>query len=983
MVEYHNNLRFTGIPDLKEKHEIPLPSVFVMQRVVEEIEEFKIITEKDYFNKDVGYGARENYEVLDPSKDSYKERNKKVFIGNKRSEAIKFDKIFDNTEKNNFVILGDPGTGKSSLLKYLLLKYAIQILEGNGDKNLFPIFIEIRKFENAFKKGEPGYKILDYLYDCVNDDYQISLPHGFFEKYMHSGEALILFDGLDEVAAESRRAEIRNKINMFNKSVSWKNSVIITSRIPGYNKTSFSTDNYRHFYLEQFNEDEIKEFIGKWYKTREKIKTEAERKTEDLIKTIEDRPQIKELAKNPLLLTIIGIIHRYEAQLPQDRLALYDKASEALLQTWDNIKEIIDQKFQLDDKRRFLEKLAIHLQSLEKGDESTVVIDKNDLYEILLPEFEKVFDCDKRKARTEVNNFLNVIRTRTGLLNEIGQDQWGFVHKTFQEYFAAKYLQEESDNNYDPQIIINHIDKYIDNPFWQETLLLTLRAIPNKQTIKILQYICDKDKEGINKYLHHNHYFVIKFIAEQGGWLKDYQFVKKTIEYFLQWSIKNMNLCYSWHNFIRERFIGIAKFFTDKTSTSCFQDQLLLIVEDKNQDADLHLYSAEAIGKLGNKDTAANILFSIAEDKNQNTSLRCNCAEVIGRLGNKHEAIFNRLLSIAEDKNQDADLRFYSAEAIGQLGNKDTAANILFSIAEDKNQDADIRLYSADTIGNLGNKDKAVMNRLLSIVEDKNQDANLRAVTAYTAGNLANTDKAVVNRLLSIAEDKSQDTDLRRNCIDAIGNFGNTDKAVIDRLLSIAEDKSQNTDLRCNCAYTLGYLGNKEVAVNILFSISKDNPKDAYMLYSYADAIGNFGNKEVAVDILLSIAEDKNQDAALRCHCVDTIGHLEEKDEAIINRLLSIAKDKKQDTTLRCHCTNTIGYLGKKYPAVINSLLSIAKDKNQSAYLRCDCAEAIGNLGNKTDGLRILSELYSDFNDKESDKSKSIYKSLWELTAVE
>ncbi|MGD8780394.1 MAG: HEAT repeat domain-containing protein [Ignavibacteria bacterium] len=742
LIEYHNNLRFTGIPDLKEKHEISLPSVFVMQRVTEEIEEFDVVTGKKYINDDVGFGAREDYKLDDPSKYSYTEE--KIYKGKKRSEPVKFEKTFNDSAQNNLVVLGDPGTGKSSLLKFLLLKNASEILHGNNskEKNLFPIFIEIRKFENAYKRKEPGYKILDYLYDCVNDTYQISLPRGFFEKYLQGGDALILFDGLDEVAAENRRAEIRDKIVMFSKSVSRKNSVIITSRIPGYNKTSFSTENYRHFYLEYFNEDEIKEFVSKWYKTREKLETEAERKTEDLLKTIKDRPQIKELAKNPLLLTIIGIIHRYEAQLPQDRLTLYDKATEALLQTWDNIKEIIDQKFRLDEKRRFLEKLAIHLQSLEKGDESTVVIDKHDLYKILLPEFEKLFNCDKRKARAEVDNFLNVIRTRAGLLNEIGQYQWGFVHKTFQEYFAAKYIANEAILNFDPDIVTKYIDEYLSNPFWQETLLLTLRAIPSKQSLKILEMICNKDKTDEYKYLYHNHYFVIKFIAEQGTWLNNRNFTKSIIKDFLRWSIKNRDLCFDWNVVVWERFLGVVKLFTDKTSINTLNTELLTIAEDKNQETDLRRDCALAIGNLGYKDEAViNRLLTIAEDKNQETDLRRYCALAIGNLGYKDEAV-NILLTIAEDKNQETDLRRYCAEAIGKLGYKDEAVNILLTIAEDKNQVAYLRRYCAEAIGKLGYKDEAV-NILLTIAEDKNQETYLRRYCAEAIGNLGCKDKAV------------------------------------------------------------------------------------------------------------------------------------------------------------------------------------------------------------------------------------------------
>jgi predicted NACHT family NTPase len=93
-----------------------------------------------------------------------------------------------------------------------MLEAAQKQLENHRAKEelLFPILVEIRKFEIALiKTYQTDYNILDYLYDSMRKTYNIALPGGFFEKYLDSGRALLLFDGLDEVAAEARRAEVR------------------------------------------------------------------------------------------------------------------------------------------------------------------------------------------------------------------------------------------------------------------------------------------------------------------------------------------------------------------------------------------------------------------------------------------------------------------------------------------------------------------------------------------------------------------------------------------------------------------------------------------------------------------------------------------------------------------------------------------------------------------------------------------------------
>jgi hypothetical protein len=105
--------------------------------------------------------------------------------------------------------------------------------------------------------------------------------------------------------------------------------------------------------------------------------------------------------------------------------------------------------------------------------------------------------------------------------------------------FAAKLIANETLLNFDLQIMTNYVERFIDNAFWQETLLLALRALPNKQALKVLEYILNRDPKGIERYFYHNHYFVMKFIAEQGKWLDRRDFVEKQLIDFFDFSWNN------------------------------------------------------------------------------------------------------------------------------------------------------------------------------------------------------------------------------------------------------------------------------------------------------------------------------------------------------------------------------------------------------------------------------------------------------------
>ena len=91
---------------------------------------------------------------------------------------------------------------------------------------------------------------------------------------------------------------------------------------------------------DSFRDDKIEEFINYWYDSRYTDPQEAARCKDTLRKALEDNDRIKQLAKNPLLITIIALIHRYQAYLPKELHKLYDKAVETLLTSWDANKAI-------------------------------------------------------------------------------------------------------------------------------------------------------------------------------------------------------------------------------------------------------------------------------------------------------------------------------------------------------------------------------------------------------------------------------------------------------------------------------------------------------------------------------------------------------------------------------------------------------------------------------------------------------------------
>ncbi len=254
-------------------------------------------------------------------------------------------------------------------------------------------------------------------------------------------------------------------------------------------------------------------------------------------------------------------------------------------------------------------------------------------------------------------------------------------------------------------------DEYIHNTSWHESLLSALRALPRKQTQKVLEHILTWDPKGIETYFYHNHYFIMKFIAERGGWLKNRDFLKKQIDDFS---------CFSWNdgksrsfdgNKNWERFMRWVSSVKDSSVFSILKEKLLSIAENESLDGWLRGSCAQALGKLGIKDKAVELLLLFSEDENQDEGLRSFCAKAVGSSGVKNKTVVKRLLTLIEDEEQGAWLRSSCAEALGKLGVTDKAVmRRLFTLAEDETQDSLLRRFCAKAIGSsdLKIKDKAV-----------------------------------------------------------------------------------------------------------------------------------------------------------------------------------------------------------------------------------------------------------------------------------
>lgn len=420
------------------------------------------------------------------------------------------------------VLLGAPGSGKSTFVNFLALCLAGERLE-NEHLNLAlltrPLPKEDGQDEDTPQTWEHGYLLpivvilrdlaathlppptqtatASHLWNFIAAQLQSVENLADFLPYLQQtfkqGKAILLLDGLDEVSeADKRRVQIRQMVENIALS-NPKGRILITSRTYAYQKQEWRLNTFADSELAPFSQGQMIRFIYNWYRHVGSLRGwesgDIQGRADLLQRAIFNSPdRLLELAKRPLLLTLMASLHAWRgSSLPEKREELYAATVELLLDLWESQrvkregdKLIITQPSLAEwlkvDKirvRNLLEDLAFAAHAKQPTLQGTADIPRKELLDGLI-------DLTPNPTQVNVGLLMDYLSERSGLLVEHGTAVYTFPHRTFQEYLAACHLTRQSN-------FAHKLAKMtcIDPDRWREVCLLAGARAGNNMTDSI------------------------------------------------------------------------------------------------------------------------------------------------------------------------------------------------------------------------------------------------------------------------------------------------------------------------------------------------------------------------------------------------------------------------------------------------------------------------------------------------------------------
>lgn len=446
--------------------------------------------------------------------------------------------------QRRLVLLGEPGSGKSTVLRYLTLMMAQASLNETFDpttylpgwnqladinRRLLPIYVVLPNISRRLAESAGG--ISTDLWPVLVAELEADGRHNDLGTVLvdewEPGRVILMFDGLDEIAGLGNRRQVVQAIQRFALDYP-RSRFIVSCRVRAYQEAGSQGWDLPGWHVEQLSDWSLGQmlyFVRAWYRAAAASggmrDDERDARMVRLEQALRTRPDLAALGNRPLLLLIMVLVHFNDRNLPEERTTLYQRCVDLLLGQWEMAGHDGSQFGTLTDyiglpdadvaRFRPLLQTAAYQAHLAGSATHPGSLSRDGLRTMIADELERQHHANSWQGTTR---FLEYIDARAGLIHASSDgSSYNFAHQTIQEYLAGLELVRQID-------WIVQIQTHRDDDRWRVPITLGLGHLVSNGVPAMLFQLFGELLVGDEMTIE-NHQQNVLFAAELGddlGW---------------------------------------------------------------------------------------------------------------------------------------------------------------------------------------------------------------------------------------------------------------------------------------------------------------------------------------------------------------------------------------------------------------------------------------------------------------------------------